>query len=211
MKTLEISGKLRTETGKAGSKQLRKEENVPCIIYGGESNINFYAHKNSFRHLIYTPDAHIVNLDLEGKKMQVVLKDIQFHPVSDEILHIDFMEVSLSKPVVINIPIKVIGDSPGVKAGGKLRIKTRKLKVKGIVKDIPEVLVVDISKLQIGETIKVGDVSYDKVELLDSKKVLILSVATSRGVQKGDLTPEEEEAAEAAAVAAAADAEAANE
>jgi large subunit ribosomal protein L25 len=209
MKTLEISGKLRTETGKSGSKQLRKDENVPCIIYGGESNINFYAHKNSFRHLIYTPDAHIVNLDLEGKLLKVVLKDIQFHPVTDEIMHIDFMEISESRPVVINIPVKVIGDSPGVKAGGKLRIKTRKLKVKGLVHNIPEILVVDISNLQIGQTIKVGDVSYDNIELLDSKKVLILSVATSRGVQKGDLTPEEEEAAEAAT--AAADAESAKE
>jgi large subunit ribosomal protein L25 len=209
MKTLEISGKLRTETGKSGSKQLRKDENVPCIIYGGESNINFYAHKNSFRHLIYTPDAHIVNLDLEGKLLKVVLKDIQFHPVTDEIMHIDFMEISESRPVVINIPVKVIGDSPGVKAGGKLRIKTRKLKVKGLVHNIPEILVVDISNLQIGQTIKVGDVSYDNIELLDSKKVLILSIATSRGVQKGDLTPEEEEAAEAAT--AAADAESAKE
>ncbi|MBE0674316.1 MAG: 50S ribosomal protein L25/general stress protein Ctc [Bacteroidales bacterium] len=194
MKTLEISGKLRTETGKAGSKQLRKSEMVPCIIYGGDVNINFYAHKNSFRNLVYTPDAHIVNLDLEGKKMKIVMKDIQFHPVSDEILHIDFMHVHDSKPVVIEIPMKVTGDSPGVKAGGKLRIKLRKLKVKGLVSDIPEVINVDISGLQVHQSIKAGDLQIDKVEILDSPKSLILSIATARGLVK----TEEEEAAEAA-------------
>lgn len=193
MKTLEISGKLRTETGKAGSKQLRKSEMVPCIIYGGDVNINFYAHKNSFRHLVYTPDAHIVNLDLEGKKMKIVMKDIQFHPVSDEILHIDFMHVHDNKPVVIEIPLKVTGDSPGVKAGGKLRIKLRKLKVKGLVNDIPEVINVDISELQVHQSIKAGDLKVDKVEILDSPKSLILSIATARGLVK----TEGEEAAEA--------------
>jgi large subunit ribosomal protein L25 len=166
---------------------------VPCIIYGGDVNINFYAHKNSFRHLVYTPDAHIVNLDLEGKKMKIVMKDIQFHPVSDEILHIDFMHVHDNKPVVIEIPLKVTGDSPGVKAGGKLRIKLRKLKVKGLVNDIPEVINVDISGLQVHQSIKAGDLKVDKVEILDSPKSLILSIATARGLVK----TEGEEAAEA--------------
>jgi large subunit ribosomal protein L25 len=198
MKTLEISAKLRTETGKAGSKQLRKSDNVPCIIYGGESNINFYAHKNAFKELIYTPDAHLVLLDIEGKKVKAVIKDIQFHPVSDAILHIDFVEVSESKPVIINIPVKVIGDSPGVKAGGKLRIKARNLKVSGLIDSIPEFLVVDISALKIGQSIKVGDLSYDKIELLDSRKDLILSIATSRGIAKDEIA-EGEEPAEAEA------------
>lgn len=201
MKTLEISAKLRTETGKAGSKQLRKSDNVPCIIYGGETNINFYAHRNAFKELIYTPDAHIVLLDIEGKKVKAVLKDIQFHPVSDAILHIDFIEVPDKKPVIINIPIKVVGDSPGVKAGGKLRIKARNLKVKGLLNDIPEFLVVDISQLKIGHSIKVGDLSYDKIELLDSKTHLILTVATSRGIVKDEIA-EGEEPAEGAAEAA---------
>jgi large subunit ribosomal protein L25 len=203
MKILEISAKLRTETGKAGSKQLRKSDNVPCIIYGGESNINFYAHRNAFKELIYTPDAHIVHLDIEGKKIKAVLKDIQFHPVSDAILHIDFIEVPDSKPIIINIPIKVVGDSPGVKAGGKLRIKSRNLKVKGLLNDIPEFLVVDISQLKIGHSIKVGDLSYDKIELLDSKTHLILTVATTRGVAKDEIAEGEEPAAEEAGTEAA--------
>lgn len=196
MKTLDISGILRTQTGKAETKKLRKTENVPCVVYGGESNLNFYAHKNSFRHLVYTPDAHIVNLEIEGRKLKLVMKDIQFHPVTDEIMHIDFIEINESKPVVIDIPLKITGDSPGVKAGGKLRTKLRKLKVKGLIKEIPETLTVDISELQIGNSIKVGDLSYPGIELLDSKKALVLSVATSRGAQKGEAG--EEEGAEAA-------------
>jgi large subunit ribosomal protein L25 len=177
---------------------------VPCIIYGGESNINFYTHKNAFKELIYTPDAHLVSLDIEGKKVKAVLKDIQFHPVTDAILHIDFVEVSESKPVTINIPITVIGDSPGVKAGGKLRIKARNLRVKGLINDIPEFLVVDISDLKIGQSIKVGDLTYDKIDLLDSKKDLILSVATSRGIAK-DALAEGEESPEAEGEAPAAE------
>jgi large subunit ribosomal protein L25 len=201
MKTLEISAKLRAETGKTGSRELRKSGNVPCVIYGGDSNINFYAPKNAFKELVYTPDAHVVVLDLEGKKVKAVLKDIQFHPVSDAILHVDFIEISESKPVIINIPIRVIGDSPGVKAGGKLRIKARNLKVKGLIKDIPEFLTVDTSPLQIGQSIKVGDLTYNKIELLDSKKDLILSVATSRGVAKDAVEEAEAPAPEAAEAA----------
>ncbi|MFO7575816.1 MAG: 50S ribosomal protein L25/general stress protein Ctc [Bacteroidales bacterium] len=201
MKTLTISGKLREETGKSSSKQLRKSENVPCVIYGGEENIHFHAHRNSFKNLIYTPDAHIVNLDLEGKTLMVVMKDIQFHPVTDEIMHIDFVEVFENKPVVIDIPLKITGDSPGVKAGGKLRIKLRKLKVKGLMSKIPDFLVVDISSLNIGQSIKVGELSYDNIELLDSGKSLVLAVAVARGALK----TAEEEAAEAAEEAQAAE------
>jgi large subunit ribosomal protein L25 len=188
MKTFEISAKLRKETGKTDSKQLRKSDNVPCIIYGGESIIHFYAPKNSFKGLIYTPDAHLVLLDIEGTKKQAVLKDIQFHPVSDAILHIDFIEVAATKPVIINIPIKVVGDSPGVKAGGKLRIKARNLKVKGLINKIPEFITIDISDLKIAQSIKVGDLKIDGIELMDSKKDMILSVATSRGVGKDAIT-----------------------
>lgn len=194
MKTLTISGKLRAEIGKSSSRLLRKEENVPCVIYGGKENIHFFAHKNSFKNLIYTPDAHIVNLDLEGKTLKAVMKEVQFHPVTDEIMHIDFVEVFDNKPVIIDVPIKITGDSPGVKAGGKLRIKLRKLKVKGLMSNIPDSIVVDISKLNIGQSIKVGELSYDNIELLDSVKSLVLAVAVARGAVK----TAEEEAAEAA-------------
>jgi large subunit ribosomal protein L25 len=184
MKTIEIKASFRTELGKKSSKQIRKEGNVPCVIYGKEKNTHFYTHENSFKNLVYTPDAHLVKLLIEDKEINAVLKDIQFHPVSDKILHVDFSEVLDTKMVTINIPIKVSGDSAGVIAGGKLSIKRRNLKVKGYAKDLPEHLDIDITDLKIHEGYKVGDLSYDKIELLDPKKSMVLSIATSRVAQK---------------------------
>jgi large subunit ribosomal protein L25 len=201
MKTLVINGSFRTELGKKSSKELRKALNVPCVIYGGKENIHFYTHENNFKNLVYTPDAHLVNLKIEGKEYNAVLKEIQFHPVSDKIIHVDFTEVAVDKPVIIGIPIKVTGDSVGVKAGGKLRIRRRSLLVKGYVNEIPEFLPIDITELKIHQSVKVGDLSFDKIELLDPKRSMVVAVATSRVVQK---TPEELEAETAAAVAAAA-------
>jgi large subunit ribosomal protein L25 len=198
MKTLEINGKFRKELGKKSSKDLRKALNVPCVIYGGKENIHFYTHENNFKNLIYTPDAHLVKLDIEGKEYNVVLKDIQYHPVSDKIIHVDFTEVATNKPITIGIPIKVSGDSVGIKAGGKLQIRRRSLLVKGFANDIPEFLPVDITDIKIHQSIKVGDLSFDKIELLDPKKSMVLAVATSRVAQK---TPEELEAETAAAAA----------
>jgi large subunit ribosomal protein L25 len=202
MKNIEIKGSFRKELGKKSSKELRKSKNVPCVIYGGKENIHFYSHENNFKKLVYTPDAHLVNLNIEGKEFKAVLKEIQFHPVSDRILHIDFTEVSSGKPVSIAVPIKVFGDSVGILAGGKLRIRKRSLLVKGFSDDIPEFLPIDITEIKIHQSIKVGDLSFDKIELLDPKKAMVLGVATSRVALK----PEEleAEAAEAAAAEAAA-------
>jgi large subunit ribosomal protein L25 len=200
MKTIEIKGSFRTELGKKSSKALRKAGNVPCVIYEKEKNIHFYAHENTFKNLVYSPEAHLVKLCIEDKEYKAILKDMQFHPVKDNILHADFIEISDNKPVVINIPIKVTGDSVGVIAGGKLSIKRRTLKVKGFADDLPEALHIDITDLKIHEGIKVGDLSYDKIELLDPKKSMVLTIATSRVAQK----TEEEVLAETAAAEAAA-------
>ena len=194
MKTIEIKGTFRTDLGKKSSKELRKAGNVPCVIYGKEKNIHFFTHELNFKNLVYTPSAHLVKLIIEDKEYDAVLKDMQFHPVKDNILHADFIEIHDKKHVIINIPIKVSGDSVGVIAGGKLSIKRRSLKVKGLAKDLPEVLPIDITNLKIHEGIKVGELSYDKIELLDPKKSMVLTIATSRVAQKSD----EEVAAEAA-------------
>ena len=204
MKTVEIKGFFRTELGKKSSKEIRKSLNVPCVIYGKEKNIHFYAHENSFKNLVYTPEAHLVKLLIEDKEFNVVLKDMQFHPVKDNILHADFVEIFENKPLVINIPIKVTGDSAGVIAGGKLSIKRRSLKVKGLAKDLPEILPIDITELKIHEGVKVGELSFDKIELLDPKKSMVLTIATSRVAQKTDEEILAETTAEAAAAAAAA-------
>jgi large subunit ribosomal protein L25 len=194
MKTIEIKGSFRTELGKKSSKQARKAGNVPCVIYGKEENIHFQAAELSFKNLVFTPEAHLVKLVIDNKEFNVVLKDMQFHPVSDKILHADFVEIFDDKPVVIGIPIKITGDSVGVIAGGKLSIKRRNLKVKGLPKDLPEHLTIDITNLKIHEGVKVGDLSFDKIELLDPKKSMVLTIATSRVAAKS----EEEVAAEAA-------------
>ena len=199
MQTIEIKGSFRTELGKKSSKLIRKSGSIPCVIYGKKENIHFHAPELSFKNLVYTAEAHLVKLSIEDKEFKVVLKDMQFHPVSDKILHADFIEIFEDKPVVIGIPIKVTGDSVGVIAGGKLSIKKRNLKVKGFPADLPEFLPIDITDLKIHESVKVGDLSFEKIELLDPKKVMVLTIATSRVAQKTD----EEVAAETAAAAAA--------
>jgi large subunit ribosomal protein L25 len=197
MKTIEINGSLRKELGKKSSRDLRKNENVPCVIYGGKENVHFSTHENNFTKLVYTPEAHLVKLNIEGKEYEVILKDIQFHPVTDKIIHVDFTEISKNKPIVIGIPIKVSGDSVGVIAGGKLRIRKRSLLVKGFANDIPEFLPIDITELKIHESVKVSDLSFDKIELMDLKKSMVLTIATSRVALK-----EEEPVVEGAEVAA---------
>ena len=203
MKTIEIKGSLRKELGKKNSKQLRKAGNVPCVIYGNENNIHFYTHENSFKKLIYTHEAHLVKLILDDQEYKAVLQDKQFHPVTDRLLHADFVQISENNPIIIDIPVTVTGESVGVKAGGKLTIKRRHLKVKGMAKDLPEEFLVDVTDLKIHNSLKVGDLSFDNIELLDSKIVTVVTVGTARVALK----TEEEEAAEAAAAAEAAEGE----
>ena len=204
MKTIEIKGSFRKELGKKYTRQIRKEGNVPCVIYGKEENIHFHAHENSFKNLVYTHEAHLVNLDIDGKSFKAVLHDMQFHPVTDKIQHADFVQIIENKPVIIDVPVTVTGDSAGVKAGGKLIVKRRHLKVKGLAGDLPEYLTVDVTDLGIHHSIKVGDLAFGKIELLDPKITTVVSVATSRIALK----TEEELAAEAAAAAAVEGAEA---
>lgn len=207
MKTIEIKGSLRKELGKKSSRNSRKAGNVPCVIYGKDENIHFEAHENTFKNLVYTHEAHLVKLNLEGQVYNAVLQDLQFHPVTDKIIHADFSQIFDKKPITIDVPVTVTGDAEGVKAGGKLIVKRRHLKVKGFANDLPEDLVIDVTNLKIHHSIKVGDISFDKIELLDPKITTIVSVATSRVALK----TEEEEAAEAAALAAAEGGEAAAE
>jgi large subunit ribosomal protein L25 len=200
MKTIEINGSFRKELGKKSSKELRKAGNVPCVVYGGKENIHFFSHENNFTKLIYTPDAHLVHLKIDGEEYRVILKEIQYHPVSDRIIHVDFTQVFDDKPISISIPISVSGDSVGVIAGGKLRIRKRSLMVRGLAADIPEHLPIDITDLKIHDSVKVGDLSYDKIELIDMKKSMVLTIATSRVAQK-----DEEVVAEGAETAAVAE------
>jgi len=194
MKTINIKGTIRKELGKKQARKIRKQDHVPCVMYGGEENIHFSTHENELKEIVYTPEVYIINFDLDGKKFSGVIKDMQFHPVSDKVMHMDFTEVIENKPVVMEIPIKLTGNSSGLKKGGKLRLRKRYLRVKGLTDNLPDKLMVDITKLDIGQAFKVEDLSFENLELLDPVKALVVGVVSSR-VAKG-MQPEEEGAEE---------------
>jgi large subunit ribosomal protein L25 len=202
MRVLEIKGTIRKETGKKHTKKLREEGNVPCVLYGGEKNIHFTASENSFKDLVYTHHVHIINLDLEGKKYKCILRDIQFHPVTDNIQHIDFVEVFDDVPTIVDIPVELTGSSIGLKNGGKVRQRIRNLKVKGLIKNMPDTLDIDMTDIDIGHYVKIGDLSYDNLEILIPERVMVVGVVSSRVASKSLIEAEEEAAAAAAAKAA---------
>ncbi len=196
MRTLEIIAEQRKQTGKKETRKLRNEGNVPCVMYGGEETIHFYSHENNFKELVYTPNVYVVTININGKKYKGVLKDIQFHPVTDRISHIDFMEVFDDQPVTVIVPVNLTGESAGLKAGGKLRHKRRRLTIKGFIDKLPDKLDIDITDLDIGQTIKVHELNYDDIEILDPPRAMVVAVISSRLAMKGMEIPEvvEEEA-----------------
>ncbi|HBF89156.1 MAG TPA: 50S ribosomal protein L25 [Bacteroidales bacterium] len=189
MKTLELKVKTRTEIGKKSTKQLRKQGNVPCELYGGKDNLHFYAFENDFLPLVYTPNAYLVKLDIEGKEHHAVLKDLQFHPVSDKLLHIDFLQIFDDKPVTIAVPVKLNGFAKGVKDGGKLNLESKKLNIKALPKHLPDLIELNVDDLGLGKTIKVRDLKYDNFELVDFPNTVIASVKLTRAA-KGAVTEE---------------------
>lgn len=203
MKTVTIKAERRTDVGKKSTRDLRIADHVPCVMYGGAEVIHFHAHENDFRSIVYSPSAYIIEIDLEGKKHKAVLQELQFHPVSDKLLHIDFVEVFDDKPVTVEIPIKLTGAAIGLKDGGKPRQRRRVLKVRGLLANLPDVLEVDITHVAIGDVIKIGDLSYPELEVLDPARSMVYAIVSSR-ISKGmALTDEEggeegEEGAEAA-------------
>jgi len=180
MKSIEISATLRNEFGKKGSHAIRKTDSVPCVLYGQGENVHFTVTNDSLRNLVYSPDIYLVNLDIEGKKVKAIMKDIQFHPVKDNILHIDFYQIDETKPIVMEVPVALEGLAEGVKAGGKLTLQLRKIKVKALFNVIPEKLVVNVSNLGLGKTIQVGQLSFENLELLSAKEAVVCAVKLTR-------------------------------
>lgn len=180
MKTFEIKGKERKSVGKKSTKELRKNELVPCVLYGGESNIHFSVESKAFQYLVYTPNVYVVNIDIDGKKTQALMQDIQFNSVSDAIEHVDFLEIKDDKDINIAIPVKLNGLAEGVKQGGKLMLKLRKLRVRGLAKNFPDTLDIDVTELLLGKSIKVGELNFDNLELLDSKNAVVTTVRLTR-------------------------------
>jgi large subunit ribosomal protein L25 len=183
MKSFELNGSKREHTGKKAAKAYRRESVIPCVLYGGEEVVHFTITKEGIRKLIYTPEVHLVDLTIEGKNYKAILKATQFHPVSDELLHADFLQIFEDKPVEIEIPVELTGLAEGVKAGGKLSLEMRKLKVKGFYKNFPEKLILNIENLGLGKTISVGDVHFDNLELLNAKNNVVVAVKSTRAAR----------------------------
>jgi len=181
MESIALKASLRKETGKKSSKMIRTQENVPCVLYGGKENINFFASESDFRHLLFTPSVYIVHIGIDGNNYNAIIKDLQFHPATDKLLHADFFEISDDKPVTVEIPVKLNGSSIGVREGGKLMVDKRKVKVKGYTKDIPAEIDIDITELKVGKSIRAGEiVTGGKYEVVLAKETPIVSVRTTR-------------------------------
>ena len=190
MKSIEIKGSLRTDIGKKATRELRKNNGVPCVLYGVKKDENglpvathFYVPTEGLRKLVYTPNIYLVNLDIDGTVVTAIMKDLQFHPVTDAILHVDFLQVEENKAIVMEVPVQLEGLAEGVRAGGKLALQIRKLKVKALYNAIPERLVIDVTPLGLGKTIKVGESSYEGLELLNAKDAVVCAVKLTRAAR----------------------------
>ena len=204
MKSITIQGTKRESVGKKSTKALRDAELVPCVVYGGEQPINFSTAEKSFKNLVYTPDAHTVVIELEGKKIDAVLQDIQFHPITDKILHADFYQLSADKPVVMEVPVRITGRAKGVLAGGVLRQSFRKLRLKAIPANLPDEIVVDVTPLRIGNKLYVGDIKNDQYTFLHPDNAVVAAVKMSRNAMKnaGAMVEDDEDEEEVATDAA---------
>ena len=188
MKSIEVRGTARTIAERSSEqaralKAIRKNNGVPCVLYGGKEVIHFTVTVDGLRNLVYTPHIYVVDLIIDGKKYNAIMKDIQFHPVKDNILHVDFYEIDEAKPIVMEVPVQLEGLAEGVKAGGKLSLQMRKLKVKALYNVIPERLVVNVSHLGLGKTVKVGELSYEGLELLNAKDAVVCAVKLTRAAR----------------------------
>ena len=182
MKSVSISGSPRESVGKKDAKAQRAQGLIPCVIYGGKDQLQFTVEETQFRNLLFTPEVKYVELEVGDKKFEAVVQATQWHPVTDHLLHVDFLEVIDGKPVIIGIPVKITGTSPGVLRGGKLVKKIRKITIKGLLKDIPEEITVDISNLDINEMIKVGDITIPNLTLMENPGTLIVNIVSTRNV-----------------------------
>ncbi len=184
MKSISIKGQKRESVGKSATKAVRNAGLVPCVIYGGEKPLHFTAEEKAFRNLVYTPNVHTVAIDLDGEKTDAILQDIQFHPVSDKILHIDFYQLQQDKEITMEVPVKVNGTAKGVLAGGVLRLNQRKLKVRALPSNLPDFVEVNVSDLDMGNKLYVTQVEADNFKLLHADNTVVAQVRMSRAAMK---------------------------
>lgn len=187
MKEISVTGKKRTDVGKKASRLLRKEGLVPCNVYGEAKDENglpkalsFSASMSELRKVVYTPNIYVINLLIDGESHTAILKELQFHPVTDALLHVDFYEVNEEKPITIGVPVKLIGLAQGIRDGGRMNLSIRKVNVRAKYQDIPEHLDIDVTNLKIGKSIKVGDLNFEKLEMATGKDVIVCSIKATR-------------------------------
>ena len=195
MKTVSLSGAPRAHVGKKDAKALRAEGNVPFVLYGGNEQIHGSVPAGALKKLVYTPDVYQIELTVGDNNFRVVIQEMQFHPVSDEILHVDFLQLFDDKPVAVKLPVRLTGNAPGILAGGKLAQNFRRVKVKGLPGVLPEAITVDISDLGIGDSVRVRDLAKEGLSMLEAEGAVVVAVRMARGAKKDE---EEEEAAEGA-------------
>jgi len=198
MQSVTLQGTVRTELGTKYAKQLREQGQVPCVMYGGDAPVHFYAPTLAFRDLVYTAEARMASIELDGKTYQAVIQDMQFHVLNDALTHVDFIQVLEGKPVTILVPMVLTGNSRGVRNGGKMKFSLRNLKVKGLINDLPSSIEHDVTELRIGQAIRVADVKAGKpYEILNSDNAVVVSIAMSRNAVADTDDAGEEEAAPA--------------
>ncbi len=192
MKSISIQGQKRENVGKAATRELRNAEQVPCVVYGGESPLHFATTEIAFKNLVYTPDANTVVIELGGNKIEAILQDIQFHPVSDKILHADFLQINADKEITMEIPVSLNkGQSKGLMAGGSLQFNLRKLKVKAIPANLPDTIEVDLTDIAIGGKVYISDIKNDKYTFLHPDNAVITAIKISRAAMKAAQAGEE--------------------
>ena len=183
MKSISIKGTKREVVGKKETKRLRAEGLVPGVLYGGEAPIHFYAPEKEFKSLIYTPHVYLVDLDIDGTVYQSIIKDSQFHPVEEQLLHVDFLRTSEDKMVKVEIPIKVDGFAKGIRKGGKLKQNLRTLKIKAMVKHLPDFIEINVDDLDLGQSIKVASLQRENLEFLNAKAVPVITIMITRAAK----------------------------
>jgi len=200
MKSITIKGSKRESVGKVATKALRNAGMVPCVIYGGETPIHFSAEEKAFKNLVYTPNVYTASLNVDGQKISAILQDIQFHPVTDKILHVDFYQLFDDKEITMNIPVQLTGTSPGVLNGGSLRFTNRKLRVKALPANLPDFITADISTLKIGHKLVITSLPSEDYTFMHPDNTVVVQVRTSRNAS--NVEDEDEEVAETAEAAA---------
>lgn len=193
MKTVSLSGSLRENVGKRDAKSQRYAGKVPCVLYGGKEQVHFSTDVVNFKAILFTPETFLINIVIGDKSYEAILKDVQYHPVEDNVLHADFLLVDQAKPVVVSLPVKVVGTSPGVIRGGKLKIKLARLKVKGLVSYLPEFIEINVSALNVGQGVKVKELSFANLTFLEPGNNVVVDVKVARGVTLADEEPAAEE------------------